>query len=113
LFEWFSALRFIKWLAYRSVGTDTSFVKKRDKVIYFNKNIVNTIFGFANGGIPFTMSSNDHDIELEVEELRRQYRAGKKFPVQRLESVMMSLFLLGASFSSSLLLFCARQFPTI
>jgi hypothetical protein len=45
----------MQWLAYRSACTDGRFFKKRDNVIHFNKDIVETTFGFADGTIPFTM----------------------------------------------------------
>jgi hypothetical protein len=80
----------MQWLAYRSACTDGRFFKKRDNVIHFNKDIVETTFGFADGTIPFTMGRIILDIQMiEVEVLCKPYRVGNKFLIQKLESVLL------------------------
>jgi hypothetical protein len=79
----------LQWLAFRSCCNNGNIFKKRDKVIHFNKQIVDKIFGFPNGTIPFTTRSNDPDIKAEVEAIRSQYRVGNRYPVTRLESLVL------------------------
>jgi hypothetical protein len=80
----------LQWLSYRSTCTDGRFFKMRDNVIHFNIDIIEKTFRFTNGTIPFTMGQNYPDIEMiEVEALRRPYRVGNKFPIQKLESVLL------------------------
>jgi hypothetical protein len=82
-------MHLLQWLAFRSAMNRGWEFVKRDKVIHFNKQIVDKIFGFPSGTITFAMGSNDPGIKAEVKALRMQYHVGKKYPVHRLESILL------------------------
>jgi hypothetical protein len=79
----------LQWLAFCCASTQGKVFKKRDKVITFTKDLVDKIFGFPNGTIPFTLGSKIPEIEEEVEALRAQYRVNDNYPVNRLESILL------------------------
>jgi hypothetical protein len=79
----------LQWLAFRCASTQGKVFRKRDKVITFTKDLVDKIFGFPNGTIPFSLGSKNPEIEAEVEALRAQYRVNDNYPVHRLESVLL------------------------
>ena len=67
-------LHLLQWLVFHTSSLEGSpdemFFRKRDKRIDFRKGMVDRVFGFNHGNIPFTLESDDPEVVREVEELR-------------------------------------------
>ena len=65
--------------------------KHKSKTIRFNKEMVNIIFGFSSGTIPFVFESDDPEVVAEVQEIRKKYLdVDGKLPIKKLVSVMLA-----------------------
>jgi hypothetical protein len=60
-----------------------------NKMIKLNKEMVDKVFGFPGGTVPYILSSQDPEIVKEVETIRKQYLQGNKIPIKHLEGILM------------------------
>jgi hypothetical protein len=84
----FVPLSLLQWLVRRM--SNGSFVHKTRR-IDFNKNMVDKVFGFPNGNVPFLLGSDDPDVVQEVKNIRVFYlKKGKKIPISQVEAIMLA-----------------------
>ena len=84
-------MNLLQWLVGHTSygGSGSYFFKHKDKQIFFTKDIVDKVFGFEHGTVPFVLDSKDADAVREVEFLRSQYLDGSTIPVSKVESIML------------------------
>ncbi|TVU12230.1 hypothetical protein EJB05_45863, partial [Eragrostis curvula] len=78
---------FLEWLMVHTSGVTNEFIY-RDKVIRFGKDMVKKVFKFPTGKDKVETYSHDFEVDLEVDELKSQYRDGRLFPISRCMSLM-------------------------
>ena len=82
-------LNLLQWLVDYSVYGSGGVFKKKNKTIHFTKHIVDKVFGFESGTIPYVLESDDPDIISEVEALRLPYLKGNYISIEHLESILL------------------------
>ena len=82
-------LQLLQWLVDHCVYGRGGVFKKRNKSIHFTKHIVDKVFGFESGTIPYALQSDDPVIVSEVEALHLFYLKGKHIPIKHLESILL------------------------
>ena len=78
-------LQFLQWLVDHCVYGSGGVFQKKNKRIHFTKHIVDKVFGFESGTIPYALQSDDPVVVSEVEALRLFYVKGKHIPIKHLE----------------------------
>jgi hypothetical protein len=71
-------MNLLQWLAGHTSHGEAKFLQHKEKIIHFNKDIVDKVFGFPSGSKPFVMESTNPDIVSEVEGIHSRYLLGKK-----------------------------------
>ena len=61
----------------------------KSKTFVFNKEMINVIFGFDDGHIPFVFNSDDPAVIEEVNVIRAKYGASSELSMERLVSIML------------------------
>lgn len=83
-------MNLLQWLD-QHIGGRVPCFKHKDKVINITKEMVDKIFDFPGGTVPFVYSSDDPQIKAEVAELRSKYIDHRnKIPINKIEKVMLS-----------------------
>ena len=82
-------LSLLQWLVDHIVYGSGGVFKKKNKTIHFTKHIVDKVFGFESGTIPYALASEDPVIVGEVEALRMFYAKGKHIPIKHLDSILL------------------------
>jgi hypothetical protein len=83
-------MNLLQWLAGHTSHGEAKFLQHKEKIIHFNKDMVDKVFGFPSRSKPFVMESTDPDIVSEVEGIHARYLIGKKqITVANVESVLL------------------------
>jgi len=84
-------MNLLEWLGQNIFGNVEPYFKHKDKVIKITKDMVDKIFDFPGGTVPFVFSSDDSQVKSEVAELRTKYVDHRnKMPINKIEEVMLS-----------------------
>jgi hypothetical protein len=79
----------LEWLARNMLYGGGGVFMHGNKMIKLNKEMVDKVFGFPGGTVPYILSSQDPEIVKEVETIRKQYLQGNKIPIKHLEGILM------------------------
>jgi hypothetical protein len=71
-------MNLLQWLVGHSSHGESKFFQHKYKIINFNKDMVDKVFGFPSGVKPFVMESIGPEIISEIDEIRVEYLLGKK-----------------------------------
>lgn len=83
-------MNLLEWLDQHIGGTVPRF-RHKDKVIEITKDMVDKIFDFPGGTVPFVFSSDDPQVKAHVAELRSKYTDYRnKIPINKIEEVMLA-----------------------
>ncbi|KAI4996187.1 hypothetical protein ZWY2020_046778, partial [Hordeum vulgare] len=83
-------MNLLEWLYQHIFGNVEPYFKHKDKVIKITKDMVDKIFDFPGGTMPFLSSSDTPQVKSEVAELRSKYiDHHDKMPINKIEEVML------------------------
>ena len=84
-------MNLLEWIDQHMLGSTKLCFKHKNKVIKITKDMVNKIFDFPGGTVPFVFSSDDPQVKAEVTKLRNKYVDHRnKMPINKIEEVMFS-----------------------
>jgi hypothetical protein len=79
----------LQWLARHVCHGGSGVFSHTTGTISFNKDMVDKIFGFTSGNVPFITESDDPVVIDEVDRLRRFYVKGNNIPVKHLQDILV------------------------
>lgn len=83
-------MNLLEWLDQHIFGNVEPYFKHKNKVIKITKDMVDKIFDFPGGTVPFLFSSDDPQVKSEVSELRSKYIDHRnKMPISKIEEFML------------------------
>ncbi|KAE8791505.1 hypothetical protein D1007_33948 [Hordeum vulgare] len=82
-------MNLLEWLDQHIFGNVEPYFNHKNKVIKISKDMVDKIFNFPSGNVPF-FRSDDPQVKSEVSELRSKYIDHRnKMPISKIEEVML------------------------
>ncbi|KAI5014403.1 hypothetical protein ZWY2020_055793, partial [Hordeum vulgare] len=84
-------MNLLEWLDEHIFGNVEPYFKHKNKIIKITHDMVDKIFNFPGGTLPFVFSSDDPEVKSEVSELRSKYVDHRnKMSINKIEEVMLS-----------------------
>lgn len=81
----------LQWLAkHMRYNGQVGIFQHKDKVIHITRDMVDMVFGWRSGSVPFCLQSSDINVVEQVMLLRKKYGADGMIELATLETVMLS-----------------------